>query len=333
MAKFHVNPNTGNAGSCKSTKGKCPFGSEEEHFSSPEAASAAAEKMMSEQYSAVNSAYRKKDTTALEGMNRELKKRIISEAVNGTNGLHPSVVAKVFSKDSDELIRKNVSEKFKSQKILREMSTDESARVRLAVAQATHNSAILKSLANDPDPSVRKAAISNKNTPVKVRKAAVDALKATANPPRTIKGPSDAELAKMKARKEAAKETPAERPRTREEIHASIQGQTDAWREYDAEQADKKFESENMSTRQALRKNYQGALTPSSERRMDALDDQMKASDPVVRQLATEARERIVNAKGKWAIDAELERFEEDANNSKIFPGLAYKGISRTPLK
>lgn len=333
MAKFHVNPNTGNAGSCKSTKGKCPFGSEDEHFSSPEAASAAAEKMMSEQYSAVNAAYRKKDTTALEGMNRELKKRIISEAVNGTNGLHPSVVAKVFSKDSDELIRKNVSEKFKSQKILREMSTDESARVRLAVAQATHNSAILKSLANDPDPSVRKAAISNKNTPVKVRKAAIDALKATANPPRVVKGPSEAELAKMKARKEAAKAAPAEPPRTREEIHASMQSQTDAWREYDEEKAARKPADENMDSTTELRKSYHGELTPSAERRLKYLDEQLKSEDPVIKQLSIEARVRVMKSKGKWAIDAELQRFDDDVNNSKIFPRLDYKGIPRTPMK
>lgn len=182
MAKFHVNPNTGNSGTCKSAKGKCPFGSEDEHFSSAEAASSAAEKLMAETYSAVNTAYRKKDTAALDGMNRELKKRIIAEAVEGSNRLHPSVVAKVFSKDSDELIRKNVSEKFKSQKILREMSTDESARVRLAVAQATNNPAVLKALADDPDTAVRKAAISNKNTPVKARKAAVDALKVASRP-------------------------------------------------------------------------------------------------------------------------------------------------------
>lgn len=178
MAKFHVNPNTGNSGTCKSAKGKCPFGSEDEHFSSADAASEAAEKLMAEQYSAVNAAYRKKDTSALESMNRELKKRIISESVEGSNKLHPSVVAKVFSKDSDELIRKNVSEKFKSQKILREMSTDESARVRLAVAQATNNSSVLKALADDPDIAVRKAAIANKNTPVKARKASLEAIKA-----------------------------------------------------------------------------------------------------------------------------------------------------------
>jgi hypothetical protein len=179
MAKYHVNPNTGNSGTCKSTKGKCPFGSEDEHFSTPEAANNAAEKLMAEQYSAVNSAYRKKDTSALDGMNRELKKRIISEAVAGANKLHPSVVAKVFSKDNDELIRKNVSERFKSQKILKEMANDESARVRLAVARATNNPEVLKAFSNDPDLKVRKAAIENKKTPVKARNAAMAALKAT----------------------------------------------------------------------------------------------------------------------------------------------------------
>lgn len=177
MAKFHVNPNTGNPGSCKSTKGKCPFGTEEEHFGTQQEATVAAEKLMTDNYTAVNAAYRKKDTSAVQGMNREMKKRIISEAADGTNKLHPSVVAKVFSKDDDELIRKNVSEKFKSQKILKEMSDDKSARVRLAIAKATNNPEVLKKFSNDPDVSVRKAAIANKNIPVKSRKAAMTALK------------------------------------------------------------------------------------------------------------------------------------------------------------
>lgn len=221
MAKYHVNPNTGNSGTCKSTKGKCPFGSEDEHFSTPEAANAAAEKLMSEQYSAVNSAYRKKDTSALDGMNRELKKRIISEAVVGSNKLHPSVVAKVFSKDNDELIRKNVSESFKSQKILKEMANDESARVRLAVARSTNNPAVLKAFANDPDLKVRKAAIENRKTPVKARNAAMAALKATPREKKVLKGP-DPTL--MTAPRVAPK-------RTNEEIAASAARELAAWDE------------------------------------------------------------------------------------------------------
>ena len=181
MARHHVNPNTGNASICKASKASCPFGGEsgeENHYSSAQEATAAAEKLMAEQYSAVNTAYRKKDTSGLENMAPAMKARIITEASNGSNKLHPSVVAKVFSKDNDELIRKSVSEKFKSQKILREMSTDESARVRLAVAQSTNNHKVLEALTKDPDSKVRKAAIANSKTPVKARKRALDAIKA-----------------------------------------------------------------------------------------------------------------------------------------------------------
>lgn len=38
--KFHVNPETGEAGACKAIKGGCPFGGEEKHFTSIEAARA-----------------------------------------------------------------------------------------------------------------------------------------------------------------------------------------------------------------------------------------------------------------------------------------------------
>jgi hypothetical protein len=34
MVKYHINPATGEAGKCSATKGPCPFGNEEEHFSS-----------------------------------------------------------------------------------------------------------------------------------------------------------------------------------------------------------------------------------------------------------------------------------------------------------
>jgi len=174
MARFHVNTNTGNTGACKAAKGKCPFGGEsgdENHYSSPEEANKAAEEFMQEKYSTVNSAYRKKDTVAVNHLPRELKKRILKEAAEGSVNLHPSVAAKVFSKDDDELIRKNVAETFKSQKILREMSTDDSARVRLGVAQSTNNLEVLKALANDPDSKVRNAAIANPKMPAKSRKA------------------------------------------------------------------------------------------------------------------------------------------------------------------
>jgi len=38
MARFHINPKTGNAGACKATQGKCPFGDESLHYTSAAAA-------------------------------------------------------------------------------------------------------------------------------------------------------------------------------------------------------------------------------------------------------------------------------------------------------
>lgn len=43
MAKYHINPQTGDPGVCKAIAGGCPFGGEEEHYTSKEAARAAYE--------------------------------------------------------------------------------------------------------------------------------------------------------------------------------------------------------------------------------------------------------------------------------------------------
>jgi hypothetical protein len=48
MAKFHINPKTGDPGACSATNGKCPFGGAEDHFTSVEAARAASEQQLSE---------------------------------------------------------------------------------------------------------------------------------------------------------------------------------------------------------------------------------------------------------------------------------------------
>lgn len=45
---FHINPKTGNPGNCLASAGKCPFGTDEEHFTSREAARASYEGKMSE---------------------------------------------------------------------------------------------------------------------------------------------------------------------------------------------------------------------------------------------------------------------------------------------
>lgn len=44
MAKYHINPETGNAGECSAKKDNCPFGADSEHYTTPEAAREAYEK-------------------------------------------------------------------------------------------------------------------------------------------------------------------------------------------------------------------------------------------------------------------------------------------------
>jgi hypothetical protein len=44
MAKYHINPDSGEASACKATKGKCPFGGAEEHYASLDKAREAFEK-------------------------------------------------------------------------------------------------------------------------------------------------------------------------------------------------------------------------------------------------------------------------------------------------
>lgn len=43
MSRFHINPETGVAGACRATTGNCPFGSDEAHYATPDAARAAYE--------------------------------------------------------------------------------------------------------------------------------------------------------------------------------------------------------------------------------------------------------------------------------------------------
>lgn len=47
MAKFHINREDGTVGPCNATKGKCPYGGDENHFTSMAAAADAYEKVMS----------------------------------------------------------------------------------------------------------------------------------------------------------------------------------------------------------------------------------------------------------------------------------------------
>ncbi len=49
MAKFHINPESGDPGECRAKKGGCPFASDSEHYGSAEAAREAFELTMSNQ--------------------------------------------------------------------------------------------------------------------------------------------------------------------------------------------------------------------------------------------------------------------------------------------
>jgi len=58
MAKFHVNPESGEPGDCAANKGKCPFGGENglsNHFETHEEAEAAGQKILQTKYRKINS--------------------------------------------------------------------------------------------------------------------------------------------------------------------------------------------------------------------------------------------------------------------------------------
>lgn len=178
MARYHVNTNTGEVGTCKAAKDGCPFGSAEEHHNDLADAEAARDKYMESQYSKVNTLYKSgAPAGGTDDMPRELKKKIIAGAADGSNRLHPSVVGKVMAKDKDELIRRNVSEKINSQNLARQMSEDESEKVRLNVAKSTKNPAVLKALARDSDSKVRNAALKNERMPKRDAKKVMQQVK------------------------------------------------------------------------------------------------------------------------------------------------------------
>lgn len=181
MARFHVN-NAGDTGTCKAGKDNCPFGGPDEHYSTREEAETVAEKKLEKQYGLVNSVYKSGagDTSRLDSMSTDMKKRIVMDSASGKNRIHPSVAAKVFSKDKDELVRRRVAENVKSQNMLRKMSSDESPKVREAVARSTNNPNALRELAKDDDPKVRNAALKNERIPKRDKKKTIEAIKKAA---------------------------------------------------------------------------------------------------------------------------------------------------------
>lgn len=176
----HVNTNTGEVSVCKAKKGGCPFGGEsgtDNHYGTQEEARAGSEKLMEATYANINKSYRKK-ATGIE-IPEKMAQKVIRDAVEGKNKIHPSVAAKVFSTSNSERVRLVAAREVKSQKFLREMSTDSSALVRIEVAKSSNNPAVLATLAKDGDAKVRKAALSNKKIPDRARTAALNFIKSS----------------------------------------------------------------------------------------------------------------------------------------------------------
>ncbi len=83
--KFHVNSN-GEAGRCSATKGKCPFGGEDQHFSSADEARAAFEATMDGSFQDEASA-RLKELTSLSQGERMKNKQELRELYQEVTGL------------------------------------------------------------------------------------------------------------------------------------------------------------------------------------------------------------------------------------------------------
>lgn len=181
MARYHIN-NADEVGKCKAGKQSCPFGGDtgdENHYTDPDEAQKEAEKRLEKKHGLVNKVYKSgaNDTSEAEALHPDVKKRIINDAASGKSKLHPSVVAKVFANDKDELVRRRVASSVKSQNVLRKMANDDSAKVRLNVAQSTKNPEVLKKLASDDDSAVRNAALKNERMPKRAKKKTLEAIK------------------------------------------------------------------------------------------------------------------------------------------------------------
>lgn len=77
---FHVNPETGDAGPCKATKGKCPFGGIEVHFTSVEAARAHYEKIQESKPTITGTSTGEPTVYEFREANLELAKKSIEAA-------------------------------------------------------------------------------------------------------------------------------------------------------------------------------------------------------------------------------------------------------------
>lgn len=89
MARFHVNPETGEAGKCSAVADKCPFGTVDEHFPSLEVATKASEALLADQF--VGGALKKPRVEASREDTLELIQELhnVSEVYNQTGDESP----------------------------------------------------------------------------------------------------------------------------------------------------------------------------------------------------------------------------------------------------
>ena len=84
MANYHLNPSTGEPGLCGAQRDKCPFGSREEHFSSPEAARKSFEESQKSGLAKLGKGapLLLHDVLDIELLNKMLKERFIYESIH-----------------------------------------------------------------------------------------------------------------------------------------------------------------------------------------------------------------------------------------------------------
>jgi DNA ligase (NAD+) len=89
VAKFHVNPETGETGKCSAVADKCPFGTADEHFTSLEGATKASEALLADQFS--KPTFKKERVEASREVTLELIQELhnVSELYNQTGEESP----------------------------------------------------------------------------------------------------------------------------------------------------------------------------------------------------------------------------------------------------
>lgn len=153
MARFHINPETGQAGPCRSTQGKCPFGGASDHFDTLQEATVAAEKRMAEQEGTVPSVARKPAKPDYDTQVPEPVYEFVAQQVNAED-LEPG--DKLTS--GVEVLSKNIGRKYAAITV-----TDEKKGARTVHIPLGEDTAALKRTETQESKQVREAAMRERN--------------------------------------------------------------------------------------------------------------------------------------------------------------------------